>query len=109
MAEDKEMGEITGKDKFYATLSYLSPFPFLIIPFFAIPLIFKRKNLWIIRHAKQGTMMFLLLLAVGWIPVIGWAIDAVFLIFWILAIVSVARGKFFKIPIAGSIGDKLDI
>ena len=104
------MGEaITGADKFFALLSYLSPFPFLIIPFFIIPLIFKRKNKWILRHAKQGTVMFLLLLILGWIPLLGWIILAVFFIFWILVLISVAKGKFFKIPIAGTISDKLKI
>ena len=99
----------TGKDKIYATLSYLSPFPFLIIPFFAIPLFVKRNNPWITRHAKQGAVTFLMVLTLGWIPLFGWILDAVFIICWILALVSVAKGDFFKIPLAGRIADKISI
>jgi uncharacterized membrane protein len=101
--------DIRRRDKFFAILAYLSPFPFIIIPFFIVPLIFKRKHKWVNRHAKQGTVMFLLLLGFGWIPVFGWLLTAVYLICWPVELISVVRGRFFKIPIAGAIGDALDI
>jgi len=104
------MGEnITGKDKFFALLSYLAPFPFLVLPLWAIPLLLKRDNPWVLRHAKQGVIMFLILLLFGWIPLFGWILLAVFFIFWVIELAELFQGRFFKMPIAGTISDKLKI
>ena len=98
-----------GEDRFYALLSYIGTIPFLIIPLFLIPLILKRKEVWVYRHAKQGCILFLgFLLTV--IPLLGWIWGVYLLVTGIIAIVKVIKGDpFWKIPIIGDISEKLNL
>ncbi len=96
-----KLDEHSGEDKLFAVLSYL-----WIL--FLIPLLAKKDNKWIHRHAKQGLIMF-----IGgfltWIPVLGWILGIYLFVVWIIVIVKVLMGSpFWKIPIVGDISEKIN-
>ena len=104
MAEDKEVLE----GKAYALLSYL----WILC---LIPLILKKENRFALFHAKQGLILFIGELAVGFvgvIPVLGWMIlffgTILFGILSLIGIVQVLIGNFWKMPVVGDIAEKIN-
>ncbi len=97
-----QLVEHSGEERFFAILSYISLL-------FLIPLLMKKDNIWIHRHAKQGLVMFLVGFLV-WIPLLGWALGLYLFVVWIIVIVKVLMGSpFWKIPGIGYFADKLKI
>jgi len=94
--------EHSGEEKFFALLSYL-----WIL--FLIPLLAKKDNNWIHRHAKQGFIMFLAGL-LTWIPLLGWILGIYLFVAWIIVIIKVLMGvPFWKIPLIGDISEKIKL
>ncbi len=92
--------EYSGEEKFFAILSYISLL-------FLIPLLLKKDNKWIHRHAKQGFILFLAGFLV-WIPLLGWIWGIYLFVVWIIVIIKVLIGApFWKIPIVGTISEKI--
>ena len=56
-------------------------------------------------HAKQSTITFLvlfvILLLIGWIPVIGAMVWILSLVLWLLLMIKALQGKRYSLPIVG--------
>lgn len=99
MKKKKQMPEDT--DRLLAALSY-------IWILFVIPFVLGHHKPFVYKHSKQGLTLFLLelaLLAVGWVPIIGWTIAiAGWLFVVVVAIIGIAyalSGQEFTIPFIG--------
>ena len=90
--------------KMYALLAYLS---ILCI----IPLILKKKNLFVLAHGKQGLVLFVAQVGVFVSSIVfPWLYSPlIFLLmvfsFW--GIIAVLRGRTVRLPVAASIADKI--
>ncbi len=89
------------QNKIWALLSYLG---ILCL----IPLLAKRESKFAQFHAKQGLVMFIAEFFF-WIPVIGWLAAIVMIFIWIMAIIKVLQGQYWKAPIIGDIAEKINI
>jgi len=73
---------------------------------FLIPLLAKPDNKFARAHAKQG-----LVLCIAWIPVvipfIGWLWGIFCLVCMIMGLIAAFGGKYQKLPLFGSIAEKL--
>ena len=101
--EEKEILE----GKAYAILSYL----WILC---LVPLILKKDNRFALFHAKQGLVLFIAELAVGFIgviPFIGWAIlffgTFLFGALSLAGIVQALLGNLWKMPVVGDIAEKV--
>ena len=102
--ENKEVLE----GKAYAILSYL----WILC---LVPLILKKDNKFALFHAKQGLILFIGELVVGFvgvIPILGWMIlffgTALFGLLSLIGIVQVLMGNFWKMPVVGDIAEKIN-
>jgi len=102
--EDKEVLE----GKAYAILAYL----WILC---LIPLILKKDNRFAIFHAKQGVILFIGELVVGFvgiIPILGWLIlffgTILFGVLSLAGIVQALSGNFWKMPVVGDIAEKIN-
>jgi len=111
MANKKEVED----GKIFAFLSI-----FLTIVGFLIVLLTKKDNKYAMYYAKQGLVLFIAYIAVGivimvigWIPIIGWLITAALWIFmlvlWIMGIIYSLSGEEKDIPIIGELAKKINI
>ncbi len=101
--EDKEVLE----GKAYAILSYL----WILC---LIPLILKKENKFALFHAKQGLIIFIGELIIGFIgviPIIGWMMlflgTLIFGILSLMGIVQALLGNYWKMPVVGDIAQKV--
>ncbi|MFO8240914.1 MAG: DUF4870 domain-containing protein [Dissulfuribacterales bacterium] len=76
-------------------------------------LLLEKENQFVRFHAMQSLVVFLflfvLILVVGWIPVIGLLSPVIFLlsvILWILLMVKAFQGDMYKLPWAGDFAEK---
>jgi uncharacterized membrane protein len=103
MAEDREVLE----GKAYAILAYL----WILC---LVPLILKKENKFALFHAKQGLILFIGELVVGFvgiIPFIGWMIlflgTFLFGILSLAGIVQALMGNYWKMPVVGDVAEKV--
>jgi uncharacterized membrane protein len=89
------------ENKIWALLSY-----FHVL--FLIPLLAKRDSKFAQFHAKQGLLMFVLWFFV-WIPILGWLLALALFIIWIMAVINVLQGRYWKAPVIGDYAEKLNI
>ena len=92
--------------KIFAVLSYLS---ILCI----IPLILKKENEFVLKHGKQGLVIFvaevavfILSIVIPWIFKLGMFL---LLLLSFIGIISVLEGKFTRLPFAADIADSIDL
>ena len=79
-----------------------------------IIILIEKQNKFVRFHAMQSIVTFggltVLLLVLGFIPVIGWAampvVYVVELILWVVLMIKAYQGETFKLPIAGDIAEK---
>lgn len=74
-------------------------------------LVVEKKSSFVKFHAKQSTITFLILfviiLILGWIPIIGILIVISSLILWLLLMIKALRGERYMLPIVGKMaGEK---
>jgi len=101
MEERKEALEVTGRG--FAVLGYFGIFCL-------IPLLARRRNPFVMLHAKQGAIIFILSLIVRWIPVVGeFILMPLLVILCIIGIVQAIRRKYWKIPLIGNLAEKIKI
>lgn len=89
------------QNKIWALLSYLHIL-------FLIPLLAKKDSKFAQFNAKQGLVMFILEFFV-WIPVLGWLLGIALFIVWIIAVIKVLQGQYWKIPVIGDYAEKINI
>jgi uncharacterized membrane protein len=74
---------------------------------FLIPLLAKKDNKFAMAHAKQGLVLF-----IAWIPVlipfVGWLWGIFCLVCMIMGLINAFGGKYAKLPLLGSIAEKLN-
>jgi len=92
------------ENKVMAALSYLG---ILVL----IPLLAKKDSKFAQFHAKQG-LVFLIVWVIGWfllfIPIIGWLLWVAIWILDIVALVQALMGKYWEVPVIGSIAKKFN-
>ncbi len=68
-------------------------------------LVVERESRFVKFHAKQSTITFLvlfvILLLIGWIPVIGAMVWILGLVLWLLLMIKALQGKRYSLPIVG--------
>ena len=71
---------------------------------FFLPLLTDAKNSqFAMFHANQGLLLLIASIILWFIPIIGWIVNIVVLIFWIMGIVGAAQGKMKPLPLIGGI------
>ncbi|MFA5996088.1 MAG: hypothetical protein WCW27_04460 [Patescibacteria group bacterium] len=86
------------------TMAMLSYIGILVL----IPLLTKKDSKFAQAHAKQGLVMAVAMMLYI-IPVAGWIIGTIALVLDVIALVSALQGKFWKIPGAYDLSQKLKI
>jgi uncharacterized membrane protein len=70
-------------------------------------LVVERESRFVKFHAKQSTITFLvlfvILLLIGWIPVIGAMVWILSLVLWLLLMIKALQGKRYSLPIVGKV------
>ncbi len=90
------------ENKVIAALSYLSILVF-------IPLLTKKDSKFAQAHAKQGLVMLIAAVVLSFIPIAGWALDIVIFIIGLVALINALQGKYWKVPLAHDLAQKLNI
>lgn len=90
------------ENKTMALLSYIGVLVF-------VPLLAKKDSKFAQAHAKQGLVMLIAMVLLGWIPVVGWGVWGLLAIVNIIAIVNTVQGKYWKIPGAHDLAQKMNI
>jgi uncharacterized membrane protein len=72
-------------------------------------LLVEKKSSFVKFHAKQSTITFLglfvIILVIGWIPVIGTLIWIFSLILWLVLMIKALQGKRYSLPIVGKMAE----
>lgn len=90
------------ENKVIAALSYLGVLVF-------IPMLTKKDSAFAQAHAKQGLVMLIGMVILGFVPFVGWAVDVVLIVMNLIALVNALQGKYWKIPLAHDLSKKLNI
>jgi len=108
MADVRQEPQEVLDGKAYALLAYL----WILC---LIPLILKKDNKFAMFHAKQGLVLFLGELVIGFvgiIPILGWMIlffgTLLFGVLSLAGLVQVLMGNYWKMPVVSDIADKLN-
>ena len=68
-------------------------------------LVVEKKSSFVKFHAKQSTITFLglfvIILVIGWIPVLGTLVWIFTLILWLILMIEALQGKRYSLPIVG--------
>lgn len=89
-------------NKVIAALSYLGVLVF-------IPLLTKKDSAFSQAHAKQGLVMLIAIVILGFVPVVGWALDVVLIVIELIGLINALQGKYWKIPLAHDMSKKMNI
>lgn len=91
------------ENKLWAALSYISILSVVV-------LLTKKDSKFAMFHAKQGVVLFIASILVGWLPFIGWfIISPIVLILSLVGIIMAAQGKMWKMPVIGDLAAKLNL
>jgi len=108
-ASEKTPEKAPPNENVYAVLAYL----WILC---LVPLLLKKDDEFILFHAKQGLMLFILEVAIGIIaviPFLGWLIGIVGTLLCgvlsIMGIIQVLMGNEWKIPVIGDWAEKITV
>ena len=102
--EEKERSS-TGLDEnvagfFCYLLGFITGIVFLVV---------EKKSSFVKFHAKQSTITFLglfvIILVMGWIPVLGTLVWIFTLILWLILMIKALQGKRYSLPIVGKMAE----
>ena len=72
-------------------------------------LVVEKKSSFVKFHAKQSTITFLglfvIILVMGWIPVLGTLVWIFTLILWLILMIEALQGKRYSLPIVGKMAE----
>lgn len=71
-------------------------------------LLVKKDSPFVQFHAKQGFIIFIASIILGFIPILGWLLNLLLLIFVIIGIVSALQGKWRKLPGVSILAEKIN-
>lgn len=95
--------KVSQDEKLFGALSYLWVVSIII-------LIVKKDSEFVKFHARQGLVIFLVSVVLGWIPVLGWPILDIILIIAIVAgIMKALAGEMWEVPVIGPLAKKIDL
>ncbi len=73
-------------------------------------LVVEKQSRFVKFHAKQSTITFLALfvvmIVIGWIPVLGILVFVFSLILWLILMVKALRGEKYMLPIVGRLAEE---
>jgi uncharacterized membrane protein len=73
-------------------------------------LVVEKESRFVKFHAKQSTITFLglfvIMLVIGWIPVLGFLFSIFSLILWLLLMIKALRGEKYMLPIVGKMAEE---
>jgi uncharacterized membrane protein len=73
-------------------------------------LVVEKESRFVKFHAKQSTITFLglfvIMLVIGWIPVLGFLFSIFCLILWLFLMVKALRGERYMLPIVGKLAQE---
>ncbi len=98
--EEKEQSSTGLEENVAAFLCYLLAFVTGIIF-----LVVEKKSSFVKFHARQSTITFLILLALSWIPFIGFLFWILGIILWLLLMIKALQGKRYSLPIVGKLAE----
>jgi len=68
-------------------------------------LVVEKKSSYVKFHARQSTITFLILLALSWIPVIGFVFWILGIFLWLLLMIKTLQGQKYLLPIVGKMAE----
>ncbi len=72
-----------------------------------IVLLVKKDNAFVLFHARQGLVLAISATVFSFIPIIGWLLNIVVIIFAVVGIVKALAGETWKMPILGDFAQKI--
>ncbi len=69
-------------------------------------LVVEKKSSFVKFHARQSTITFLIILALSWIPVIGFLFWILGIFLWLLLMIKALQGKRYSLPIVGKLAEE---
>ena len=69
----------------------------------------KKDSPFVQFHAKQGVVIFAASFIFGFIPIIGWLLNIVVLVFAIMGIIAAYQGKLTKLPGISTIAEQIKL
>ena len=104
MMEGKEQSSTGLEENVAGFLCYLLGFVTGIVF-----LVVEKKSSFVKFHAKQSTITFLglfvIILVIGWIPVLGTLVWIFTLILWLILMIKALQGKRYSLPIVGKMAE----
>lgn len=73
-----------------------------------IMLLVKKDSPYVQFHAKQGLVLWVISIILGIIPVVGWALEVVVIVFMVMGIVKSLQGEYYKLPLVGNLAQKIN-
>jgi len=73
-----------------------------------VMLIIKKDDEFVKFHARQGLILFIVSF-IGVIPVIGWFIWLIVVVFEIIGFIKALSGERYKVPVVGDIAEKINL
>ena len=70
-------------------------------------LLVKKDSTFVQFNAKQGVVIFSDSLILGFVPIIGWLLNVVLLVFAIMGIVAAWQGKTTKLPLVSTVAEQI--
>lgn len=68
-------------------------------------LVVEKKSSFVKFHARQSTITFLIILALSWIPVIGFLFWILGVFLWLLLMIKALQGQKYLLPIVGKMAE----
>lgn len=100
------MAEADNKDiqdnKVLAAISYLPAISIIV-------LLVKKDSKFVKFHAKQGLVLFIALIIFSFIPVLGYLLDVVVVIFVIVGLLKALAGECWKMPLVSLLAEKINL
>lgn len=95
--------KVSQDEKLFGALSYLWIVSIIV-------LIMKKDSEFVKFHARQGLVIFLVSIVLGWIPIIGWPIlDVILIIVVVVGLMKAMGGEKWEIPVIGALAKKINL
>ncbi|HPE87743.1 MAG: hypothetical protein EOL88_05565 [Bacteroidia bacterium] len=87
----------------FGTISYITILGWII----ALLALRNGRTPFLTFHLRQALGINLTVLLLGWIPIIGWILAVVMLIFWIIALINALNYRTDPIPLFGELYQRI--
>ena len=73
-----------------------------------ILLFLKKDSPFVQFHAKQGTVLFVASVVLGFVPLLGWILNIVVFVFAIIGLISALQGKKTELPLVSNLAKMIN-